>query len=153
MANEATIDELQIEISTTSGSAADKLENLAKAIDRLQAATSRITGGSDGLNKVAKQIEKLNAISQKIQSMRGFEKLGKVVDQLSKLDRLSNVGDISGFVRNLNKLPQAFNAISQMPSVDASKFQQIADALEPLETISTGNIYSMLNSLRKIPKI
>ena len=153
MANEATIDELQIEISKTSDSAADNLDNLAKALDRLQAATSRITGGNDGLNKVAKKIEKLDAISQKIQSMRGFEKLGKIVDQLSKLDRLSSVGDISGFVRNLNKLPQAVNALAQMPSVDASKFQQLADALKPLETVSTGNINSMLNSLRKIPKI
>lgn len=74
MANEATIDELQIEISTTSASAADNLEKVAKALDRLQASTSRITGGNDGLNKVAKQIDKLNAISQKIQSMQGFEK-------------------------------------------------------------------------------
>lgn len=153
MANEATIDELQIEISTTSDSAAEKLDKLAQALDRLQAATSRITGGNDGLNKIAKQIEKLDAISQKIQSMRGFEKLGKMVDQLSKLDRLSRVGDISGFVRNLNKLPQAVNALSQMPSVDATKFRQLADALKPLEKISAGNINSTLNSLRKIPKI
>ena len=153
MANEATIDELQIEISTTSASAAENLEKLAQKLERLEAATSRITGGNDGLNKVAKQIDKLNAISQKIQSMQGFEKLGRAVEQLKKLNELNNIGDISGAIRNLNKLPQAMNAIAQMPSVDAAKFQQLADALKPLETVSTGNINSMLNSLRKLPKI
>lgn len=150
---EATIDELQIEISTSSGSAAGNLDDLAKSLDRLQAVTSRITSGSDGLNKVAKQIEKLNAISQKIQSMHGFEKLGKMVDQLSKLDRLSRVGDISGFVRNANKLPQAVNALAQMPSVDAAKFQQLADALKPLQSVNSSGINSLMNALRKLPKV
>lgn len=152
MSNEVTIDELRIEIEAESGTAAGNIDKLAQSLDRLQSVTQRMTGGGDGLNKVAKQIEKLNAISQKIQSMRGFERLGKVVNQLSKLDRLSNVGDISGFVRNLNKLPQAVNALAQMPSIDATKFQQIADALKPLETVSTGNINSLVNALRKLPK-
>lgn len=150
---EATIDELQIEISTSSGSAANNLDDLAKSLDRLQAVTSRITSGSDGLNKVAKQIEKLNAISQKIQSMHGFEKLGKMVNQLSKLDRLSRVGDISGFVRNANRLPQAVNALAQMPSVDATKFQQLADALKPLQSVNSSGINSLMNALRKLPKV
>lgn len=153
MANEATIDELQIEISTSSGSAAGNLDDLAKSLDRLQAVTSRITSGSDGLNKVAKQIEKLNAISQKIQSMHGFEKLGKMVDQLFKLDRLSRVGDISGFVRNANRLPQAVNALAQMPSVDPTKFQQLADALKPLQSVNSSGINSLMNALRKLPKV
>lgn len=152
MSNEVTIDELRIEIEAESGTAAGNIDKLAQSLDRLQAVTQRMTGGGDGLNKVAKQIEKLNAISQNIRSMRGFERLGKVVNQLAKLDRLSNVGDISGLVRNLNKLPQAVNAIAQMPSIDATKFQQIADALKPLETISTGNINSLVNALRKLPK-
>lgn len=152
MSNEVTIDELRIEIEAESGTAADNLDDLAKSLDRLQSITQRITGGGDGLNKVAKQIEKLNAISQKIQSMQGFEKLERAVDQLKKLNELNGIGDISGFVRNLNKLPQAVNAIAQMPSIDTAKFQQIADALKPLETVSAGNLNSLLNSLRKLPK-
>lgn len=152
MANDVTIDELQIKIEAESGTAASNLDDLAKSLDRLQTVTQRMTGGGDGLNKVAKQIEKLNAISQKIQSMRGFERLGKVVNQLSKLDRLSNVGDISGLVRNLNKLPQAVNAIAQMPSIDATKFQQIADALKPLNDLGTNNINSFLRTLGKFPQ-
>lgn len=152
MSNEVTIDELRIEIEAESGTAASNLDDLAKSLDRLQAVTQRMTGGGDGLNKVAKQIEKLNAISQKIQSMQGFEKLERAVDQLKKLNELNGIGDISGFVRNLNKLPQAVNAIAQMPSIDTAKFQQIADALKPLETVSAGNLNSLLNSLRKLPK-
>lgn len=152
MSNEVTIDELRIEIEAESGTAASNLDDLAKSLDRLQAVTQRMTGGGDGLNKVAKQIEKLNAISQNIRSMRGFERLGKVVNQLSKLDRLSNVGDISGFVRNLNKLPQAVNAIAQMPSIDVTKFQQIADALKPLNDLGTNNINSFLRTLGKFPQ-
>lgn len=152
MSNEVTIDELRIEIEAESGTAADNLDDLAKSLDRLQAVTQRMTGGGDGLNKVAKQIEKLNAISQNIRSMRGFERLGKVVNQLAKLDRLSNVGDISGFVRNLSKLPQAVNAIAQMPSIDTAKFQQIADALKPLNDLGTNNINSFLRTLGKFPQ-
>ncbi len=152
MSNEVTIDELRIEIEAESGTAASNLDDLAKSLDRLQTVTQRMTGGGDGLNKVAKQIEKLNAISQNIRSMRGFERLGKVVNQLSKLDRLSNVGDISGLVRNLNKLPQAVNAIAQMPSIDATKFQQIADALKPLNDLGTNNINSFLRTLGKFPQ-
>lgn len=152
MSNEVTIDELRIEIEAESGTAAGNIDKLAQSLDRLQAVTQRMTGGGDGLNKVAKQIEKLNAISQNIRSMRGFERLGKVVNQLAKLDRLSNVGDISGLVRNLNKLPQAVNAIAQMPSIDATKFQQIADALKPLNDLGTNNINSFLRTLGKFPQ-
>lgn len=152
VSNEVTIDELRIEIEAESGTAAGNIDKLAQSLDRLQAVTQRMTGGGDGLNKVAKQIEKLNAISQNIRSMRGFERLGKVVNQLAKLDRLSNVGDISGLVRNLNKLPQAVNAIAQMPSIDATKFQQIADALKPLNDLGTNNINSFLRTLGKFPQ-
>lgn len=153
MSNEVTIDALQIEIQAESGAAADNLDTLAKSLDRLQAVTNRITTGGDGLNKVAKQIEKLNSISQKIQSMQGFEKLERAVESLKKLNELNNVGDISGFVRNLNKLPRAMNAISSMPSIDASKFQQLADALKPLQSVDTSGLNSMLNALRKLPKV
>lgn len=153
MANEATIDELQIEISASSASAASNLDTLANALDRLQAITSRITGGSDGLNKVAKQIEKLDAISQKIKSMQGFEKLGKMVDQLSKLDRLSRISDFSGFIRNANKLPPVMNALAQMPSIDGSRFQRLADALKPLQSANASGINSLMNALRKLPKL
>lgn len=153
MANEATIDELQIKIEAESGTAASNLDKLAQAIDRLQAVTQRITGGNTGLNKIAKQIEKLNSISASIQSMQGFEKLERAVDSLKKLNELNNIGDISGFVRNLNKLPQAMNAIAQMPSVDVSKFQQLADAMKPLQSVDTSGLNSMLNALRKLPKV
>lgn len=153
MANEATIDELQIEISASSASAASNIDTLAKALDRLQAVTSRLTGGSDGLNKVAKQIEKLDAISQKIKSMQGFEKLGKIANQLSKLDRLSRIGDFSGFIRNANKLPPVMNALAQMPSIDGSRFQQLADALKPLQSANASGINSLMNALRKLPKL
>lgn len=152
MSNEVTIDELRIEIEAESGAAADNLDDLAKSLDRLQTVTQRMTGGGDGLNKVAKQIEKLNAISQKIQSMQGFEKLEHAVEQLKKLNELNGIGDISGLVRNLNKLPQAVNAIAQMPSIDATKFQQIADALKPLNDLGTNNINSFLRTLGKFPQ-
>lgn len=153
MANEVTIDELQIKIEAESGTAADNLDALAKALDRLQTVTNRITTGGDGLNKVAKQIEKLNAISAGVQSMQGFEKLGRAVEQLKKLNDLNSIGDISGFVRNLNKLPQAINAIAQMPSIDASKFQQLADAMKPLQSVDTSGLNTMLNALRKLPTV
>lgn len=153
MANEVTIDELRIEIEAESGAAASNLDKLAQSIDRLQAVTSRITGGNAGLNKIAKQIEKLNSISASIQSMQGFEKLERAVNSLKKLNELNNIGDISGFVRNLNKLPQAMNAIAQMPSIDASKFQQLADAMKPLQSVDTSGLNSMLNALRKLPKV
>lgn len=153
MSNEVTIDALQIEIQAESGAAADNLDALAKSLDRLQAFIQRMTVGGDGLNKVAKQIEKLNSISQKIQSMQGFEKLERAVESLKKLNDLNGIGDISGFVRNLNKLPQAINAIAQMPALDASKFQQLADALKPLQSVDTSGLNTMLNALRKLPKV
>ncbi|MCM1277064.1 MAG: hypothetical protein NC299_17175 [Lachnospiraceae bacterium] len=149
---EATIDGLQIEISTTSASAGDNLEKLAQQLERLESAVTPLTSNK-GLEKVAKQLDKLGAVSQKLSGLTGFEKIGQTVDSLKKLDQLNSIGDISPFIRNLNKLPQALTAISQMPTVDAARFQQLVDALKPLETISAGSINSLMNALKKLPQI
>jgi len=149
---EATIDELQIEISTTSGSAADNLEKLAQKLEHLNVVVQPLTANS-GLEKAAKQLDKLSAVSQRISGLSGFEKIGQAVDNLKKIEQLNNIRDISPFIRNLNKIPQIVTAISQMPSVDATKFQQLADAFKPLSSINSSGINSLVNSLRKIPKL
>lgn len=149
---EATIDELQIEISTSSGSAADNLEKLAQKLERLGNVIQPIAT-NNGLEKIAKQLNKLSAISQKISQLSGFEKIGQVVSELRKIEQLGNAQDISPFMRNLNKLPRIVAAISQMPSVDATKFQQLADALKPLQSMNSSGINSLMNALRKLPKL
>lgn len=153
MANDVTIDSIQIEIEADSSSAASNLDRLTQAIDRLQSATSRITTGNDGLNKLQKQIEKLNQVSQRLQSMSEFQRIGQMVEQLKKLGELNNIGDISGFVRDLNKLPQIVNAIDAMPSIDVTKFQQLAAALEPLASLNASGLNSFLNLLKEIPQV
>lgn len=155
MANEATIDELQIEIEAESGAAASNLEKLAQALDRLEAVTQRISSGNDGLNKVAKQINKLNTISQKIQSMQGFEKLGQMVDQLKRLDELNSVGDLSGLTRSLSAIARASSSIG---SVDmnalSTNLQGLASALQPLSAIQgTGDISGVINALGRLPRV
>lgn len=149
---EATIDELQIEISASSASAADNLEKLAQKLERLGNVIQPIAA-NNGLEKIAKQLNKLSAISQKISQLSGFEKIGQVVSELRKIEQLGNAQDISPFMRNLNKLPRIVAAISQMPSVDATKFQKLADALKPLQSVSSSGINSLMNALRKLPKV
>lgn len=149
---EATIDELQIEISTSSSSAADNLEKLAQKLERLGNVIQPIAT-NNGLEKIAKQLNKLSAISQKISQLSGFEKIGQVVSELRKIEQLGNAQDISPFIRNLNKLPRIVAAISQMPSVDATKFRQLANALKPLQSVSSSGINSLMNALRKLPKV
>ncbi len=90
---EATIDELQIEISTTSGSAADNLEKLAQKLERLESAVSPLTSNK-GLEKIAKQLEKLSAVSQRISGLSGFERIGQAVDNLKKIEQLNNIRDM-----------------------------------------------------------
>ncbi len=149
---EATIDELQIEISASSASAADNLEKLAQKLERLGNVIQPIAA-NNGLEKIAKQLNKLSAISQKISQLSGFEKIGQVVSELRKIEQLGNAQDISPFIRNLNKLPRIVAAISQMPSVDATKFRKLADALKPLQSVSSSGINSLMNALRKLPKV
>lgn len=149
---EATIDELQIEISASSASAADNLEKLAQKLERLGNVIQPIAA-NNGLEKIAKQLNKLSAISQKISQLSGFEKIGQVVSELRKIEQLGNAQDISPFMRNLNKLPRIVAAISQMPSVDATKFRKLADALKPLQSVSSSGINSLMNALRKLPKV
>ena len=57
---EATIDELQIEISSDSDSAAQSIDDFAQSLSRLIAPVQALTGSGSGLAKLSKQIEKLS---------------------------------------------------------------------------------------------
>lgn len=155
MANEATIDELQIEIEAESGAAASNLEKLAQALDRLQAMTQRVSSGNDGLNKVVRQINKLNTISQKVQNMPGFEKLGQIVDQLKRLDELNSVGDLSGLTRSLTSIVRASSSISGMDmNAFATNLQGLAAAVQPLSALQgMGDISGAINALGRLPRV
>lgn len=150
MAEQLTIDELQIEISADSVNAAAELDKLAQSLQRLLAPMQSIAG-SNGLGQISRQLRQLAEAAQAISSMpvtdtTGIESLGNALSALET----DNARNISQTVNALSRLPEAARQVSQ---IDFAQFEQslqqltasITPLLDAVTQAGTG-----LNSLAQI---
>lgn len=151
---EATIDELQIEISSDSDAAAQSIENFAQSLSKLIAPVQTLTSGG-GLSKLAKQLEKISALTAAISNLSGFEKIAQATNALKTLDSLTGTPNVSAYVKALNKLSQvnsAVQAIAWFPDI-SNQITSLTTALNGLRGVQDINITSLTNSLSKLPAI
>lgn len=144
MSEQTTIDTLQIEIQTSSTTAASGIKDLATALGELK---------KNG--KVTTAINNLGTLSEKL---RGFADASNVSRSIGKvtgaLKTLKDVGSVTNIASGVKKLGEALDVMNSA-NIDgvAPKIERIATALQPLSAVKAGGIGTMVNGLMKLGKV
>ena len=123
-----TIDSLDIQISTSAGSAAANIDKLAASLGRLKS--------NAGLTKVTNNLSKLsaslNTLSGSAAALSNLEKLASAMSSLSGVQKLSG---LSSALTTLKRLPEIMKSIDPAAvTAFAASMKELADAMEPLAT-------------------
>ena len=149
---EATIDELQIEIESDGADAAQSLEKLQQALERLVAPVQALTTGN-GLNRLTKQLQKLAEAGRAISGLSGLDKITQAATALKSLDTLTGAPKVNSYVNALNKLANAGSAvqtIAAFPDITA-QLTALTNALSSLRNVQDIRLTGLTNSLRQLP--
>ena len=135
---EATIDSLQLEVSSSSDEASKGLDALTKSLKKLHTATSK------GLGLTA-VVDELKAADTSIKSS-SLDGLTKAVDTLSKLGGVKISASIGNQITAISTALQGANFAG-----GAEKMQSLVTALEPLGQLGKSNLSSYVTALKKLP--
>lgn len=139
-----TIDNLQIEIQSSSIDAAKGITDLATALEKLKKNGSFKTV-STNLNNLSSSLNNLQNVHRASNSLRTLA---------NSIERLQEVGSISKIVNSLKKLPEAFKSIEKIKIGDiAPQMERIADAVYPLSAVKSGGFGSMVNAMKNLGKV
>lgn len=139
-----TIDSLQIEIQSSSTSAAKGIRDLSQALGELK------THGT--INVAIKNLNNLKA------SLNGFNDASRSASAIGiladSLARLKSVGSIGSVGKNITKLSASLKELDKI-NIDniAPQILRIVDAVAPLSAVKSGGINTMVNGLLKISKV
>ena len=136
---EATIDSLQLEISSSSNGASEGLKALTSSLKKLQSVTSK----GLGLTAVVNELQSADT-SIKSSSLDG---LTKAVDTLSKLGGVKISASIGNQINAISTALQGANFDG-----GAEKMQSLVTALEPLGQLGKSNLSSYATALKKLPE-
>ena len=144
-----TIDSLDIQIRSSAGNAADKIEELAIALGDLKSAAN--------LNKVINQLSRLKISLDGLRNVnsgiQSLERFGRTIKNLGQF-----TGNVSGFskaVNTLRKLPQLAGELKTLDLTGfSSQMQALENGMAGLSGIANPKgLTSSLNALKKIPEI
>ncbi|MBR4846894.1 MAG: hypothetical protein IKV08_01655, partial [Phascolarctobacterium sp.] len=140
-----TIDNLQIQIQTSSTNAAAGIRDLSTALAELKK--------SGTLTTVVKNLKGL------AEALSSFASVSNAVSKISSLStaltKLKGVGSLTTLVNSVKALPTALNSLSQIGDIASveAKVKSIATALAPLSNIKSSGFTSAVNSLKKISEV
>lgn len=139
-----TIDQIQVEIQSSSNNAAQGITDLSAALKELKK--------NGAIGTATKNLQKLS------DSLRGFSSAYQASNSLRNLansmEKLKSVGSVSRITNSLAKLPTAFKALESVNIARvAPQIQEIASAVTPLSSIKSGGLSSMVNAMSKLGKV
>lgn len=125
-----TIDSLDIQISTSVGNSAQKIEELATALGNLKN-NGKITVAVNGLQKLANTLYSLNPAIRQLDTSK-LSELGRVMEGLGSIQKLSG---LNSALNTLGKLPQIVNGLDATNLTRfATQMEKLSKALSPLAT-------------------
>lgn len=140
---DATVESLEIRIESDSAQASSGIDSLAAALARLKG----ILHGGTGLATVASQLKNLN------EALGGINN-GSVANLSALISGISNLGGVkisSSISHQLNGVAEAAAALS---GTDFSGVSRLAEALQPLSSISkSSGLQSAITQLNKLPEL
>lgn len=126
-----TIDNLEINIKSSSQQASNGIDALASSLAKLKS----ITKGGAGLNTIANQLNKLNSALSNLPAGTANANI-KILSIVNALNQLSGVGKSAGFTSTINSLKKLPEVMDGLEKVDMNKFatsiKRVADAMKPL---------------------
>ena len=139
-----TIDQIQVEIQSSSNNAAQGITDLSTALKELKK--------SGTIGTATKNLQKLS------DSLRGFSSAYQASNSLRSLansmEKLKSVGSVASIVNSLTKLPAALKALESINIARvAPQIQEIASAVVPLSFIKGGGLGTMVNAMSKLGKV
>lgn len=139
-----TIDSLQIEIQTSSASAASGIDALATSLAGLKK-SGTITTVVKNLNKLNESLAGLTGVHQASNALRTLA---------NSIERLKEVGSVASIANSLQKLPQALQALGNI-DIDrvAPQIQAIVAAVSPLSSVKAGGFGTMVNAMKNLAKV
>ena len=136
-----TIDSLDIQITTSAGSSAKKIDELAAALGRLRT-NSKLTSVANNLTKLKTALDGLNNSSGAISRLKS---LSAAMQGLSTIPKMSN---FTSTVNGLKKIPDIIKDLdAQKIDLFRRKMEELAKALDPLAT----KITAVGNGFAKLP--
>lgn len=139
-----TIDNLQIEIQSSSTNAAKGITDLSAALEKLKKNGSFKTV-STNLNNLSESLNKLPNVHRASNSLRTLA---------NSIEKLKEVGSVASISNSLKKLPEALKGIEKI-DLDrvAPQIQKIVATLSPLSAVKAGGFGSMVNAMRNLGKV
>jgi methyl-accepting chemotaxis protein len=139
-----TIDSLQIEIKTSSTSAAQGIDDLATSLGRLKD-SGKITTVIKNLNSLSASLNALPNVHQSANSLRTLA---------NSIEKLKSVGTVASLSSSLKKLPESLNAVGKIDLSNAEdQLRGVAQAVSPLSGIKAGGLGTMVNALKNLDKV
>ena len=139
-----TIDNLQIEIKSSSVDAASGIDALAHSLGNLKK--------SGTISTAVKNLNNLSASLRNLPNVHGSSNALRTL--ANSVEKLKSVGSISTLTNSLNKLPQALNALKNVNLTGVS--QQVGGvvaALAPLASVKAGGLGTTVNALKNLGKV
>lgn len=139
-----TIDNLQIEIQSSSTNAAKGITDLAASLEKLKKNGSFKTV-STNLNNLSAALKNLPNVHQASNSLRTLA---------NSIEKLKGVGTVSGLSNSLTKLPTALKSLGNI-NLDrvAPQIRGVVDAVAPLSSLKAGGLSTMVNAMTKLGKV
>ena len=139
-----TIDTLQIEIQSGSTNAAQGIDALATSLGNLKKNGSFKTV-SNNLNNLSNALKGLQNVHQASNALRTLA---------NSVEKLKGVGSVASLSNSLKKLPDALKSISNI-NLDkvAPRLQEVAEAVQPLSSIKSGGLGSMVRAMKDLDKV
>ena len=138
-----TVENLQLEVQSSSTKAASSIDNLSRTLGKLKSATKGL-----GLSGVAKQFTTLNTALNGISS-ENAEKLNKLANGLRTLSTCGNIKISSSVATQITNIG---NAVNSLGNTDFSALSNLAQGLAPLTSIGKANLGSFISQLQRIPQ-
>lgn len=123
-----TIDSLNIQITTASTQAEQKILDLARALDGLKS-SSKITTAVNGLNKLASALNTLNPALNSLNTA----KLNSLRGTMMGLGNISKLSGLNSALNTLKKLPEVVNGLDDAALAQfAKQMAKLGKALKPV---------------------
>ena len=140
-----TIEQLELEVQSSSTSAVAGIDALSASLSKLKNAVR----GGVGLTSVANQVRNLDTALKSMDSS-GADKIDKLASSLEKLKGLGSL-KISSSIGN--QLQNIGSAAASLTGVDFSAMEKLGTALQPLNNLNASWLKSTINALNKLPKL
>lgn len=139
-----TIDNLQIEIKSSSVDAASGIDALAQSLGNLKK--------NGAISTAVKNLNNLSASLRNLPNVHGSSNALRTL--ANSVEKLKSVGSISTLTNSLTKLPTALNALKNVNLAGVSKqVGEVVSALTPLSSVRAGGLGTTVNALRNLGKV